>query len=535
MKCKPITNLAPIARPHISDVLELPTEQGQCLVSPPAHQLAHAVKYNRQLFAQYQFKIAGLPYAEVRALVRQQIAGDDASTNAPFIATGHQPDFFHAGVWAKHVVAQRLADAVRGTAFDLIVDHDVPKHTSIAVPTAQDGLTECVQVAYAEDSPYRSFEFMPQSSAGQSQSVVQQVRVAMGDRYERSLLPDFLDAYQMQCEGDWVDQALAARKAVETGLGIRLIQRRTSCRWYGPFLAELLLSADRFSTAYNRILTDWHPAGASRGPDESVATLERLNGSIELPLWINHPGQPRHRLFVAKESGTTHLFADTQRVATFDDAVLEDWSAFKDRLAKLEPWVIRPKALILTMWARLFWADLFIHGIGGAGYDRLTDRLIRDFFDVEPPVMACVSATLRMPLPKTGATSKLVYEATRSLRDVRFNPHRYITHEQMPTIQSQKEKLIAESQRLRRDEPSNRRERARVFNQIHELNQQAISLEPNRESELRKHRDRIERAIAADENADRRDYFFAMHDRSDLERLLENLPSVQQLRSSDIV
>ncbi len=535
MKCKPRTSPAAIKRPQLLDRLELPIEQASCLVSPTPDQLANAVRYNRSLFDQYDFEVAEMPYAVVRKIVRQLIADDDVTTEIPFIATGHQPDFFHAGVWAKHVVAKRLADAVGGTAFDLIVDHDVPKQYTIDVPTVQDGLTQPIQFDYADSDRTQPFEFIPKRERQQDERFVAQIRDALGERFDRSLLPEFFEAYVANDSSDWVDQALAGRQSVESKLGIDLLQRRTSRRWYSPFLAELLLSADRFANVYNRILVQCHPKGESRGPDESVATLRRINAAIELPLWINRPGQTRHRLFVSKVNGATKLFADAQEVATFEDAVLKDWPKFSDALAQLQPWVIRPKALILTMWARLFWADLFIHGIGGAGYDRLTDRLITELYGIEPPVMACVSATLRMSLPKTGATQEHVWAATRSLRDVRFNPHRYIDHEQMPEILARKQTLVAESVRLRREDPINRRERSRIFNQIRLLNRQAIGLQPNRQSELRSERNRIEKAIVADQDADRRDYFFAMHDRTDLERLLANLPGVQQLRASDIV
>ncbi|MCA9250603.1 MAG: hypothetical protein KDA54_05675 [Phycisphaerales bacterium] len=541
MNCKPITSTAPTARPDLADDLpgslddlHAPSEQGECLVAPSASRLSAAVEYNRKLFARYQFEVAGLPFATVRDMVRSRIGGDDVRIDQPFIATGHQPDFFHAGVWAKHIVARRLADAVGGAAFDLIVDHDAPKQHSIAVPTIDDGLAHVVDVAYANAPAEHPFEFISKGSNQQTQQLIERMREAMGDRYDSSLLPEFFNAYQA-ADGDWVDQALSARKAVEASMGIQLIQRRTSRYWYSPLLAELLLSAESFANTYNQILAGEDPGEDVHEPDRSVATLERINGAIELPLWINHPGEPRHRLFVAKENGKTHLFAETQRVATFDDARIKDWPSFEADLLQLSPWGIRPKALILTMWARLFWADIFIHGIGGAKYDRLTDRLIQCYFGVEPPVMACVSATLRMSLPRTGATEKQIDDATRSLRDINFNPHRYITHKKMAAIQSEKETLIAESQRLRRDDRYNRRERTAVFNRIRELNSLANSLQPNRIAELRQQRDRISRAIAADAIADRRDYFFAMHDRSDLQHLLENLPGVQQMQRSDIV
>ena len=41
---------------------------------------------------------------------------------------------------------------------------------------------------------------------------------------------------------------------------------------------------------------------------------------------------------------------------------------------------LRPRALTTTMYLRLAMGDLFLHGIGGAKYDQLTDRIIEHFF-----------------------------------------------------------------------------------------------------------------------------------------------------------
>ena len=46
---------------------------------------------------------------------------------------------------------------------------------------------------------------------------------------------------------------------------------------------------------------------------------------------------------------------------------------------------IRSRALVTTLWARLALGDLFIHGIGGAKYDRVTDLLMERFFGLHPP------------------------------------------------------------------------------------------------------------------------------------------------------
>ena len=65
---------------------------------------------------------------------------------------------------------------------------------------------------------------------------------------------------------------------------------------------------------------------------------------------------------------------------------------------------IRPRALITTMYARLVLSDLFIHGIGGAKYDEVTDAIIRRFFGIEPPAYVTATATVRLPLERPQVT-----------------------------------------------------------------------------------------------------------------------------------
>src|SRR5262249_56991840 len=65
---------------------------------------------------------------------------------------------------------------------------------------------------------------------------------------------------------------------------------------------------------------------------------------------------------------------------------------------------VRSRALTNTLFARLFLADLFIHGIGGAKYDELTDEIIRRFYGFAPPAYMVLSATLRLPFPIFPAT-----------------------------------------------------------------------------------------------------------------------------------
>ena len=58
---------------------------------------------------------------------------------------------------------------------------------------------------------------------------------------------------------------------------------------------------------------------------------------------------------------------------------------------------LAPRALTLTLFLRLFVADVFVHGIGGGHYDRVLDRLLVRRWGVEPPAFCVATATLFHP------------------------------------------------------------------------------------------------------------------------------------------
>ena len=67
---------------------------------------------------------------------------------------------------------------------------------------------------------------------------------------------------------------------------------------------------------------------------------------------------------------------------------------------------VRPKAITLTMFARLCMADLFIHGIGGGRYDRVTGAVIQETFGCPPPPYVVATATLLLPLLGQGRSAE---------------------------------------------------------------------------------------------------------------------------------
>jgi hypothetical protein len=87
---------------------------------------------------------------------------------------------------------------------------------------------------------------------------------------------------------------------------------------------------------------------------------------------------------------------------------------------------IRTRALTTTLYARLVLSDLFLHGIGGAKYDQVTDQIARSFFGFAPPEFAAVSATLRLPIASKLQAATGDRPCAEQLRELRYHPERYL-------------------------------------------------------------------------------------------------------------
>ena len=87
---------------------------------------------------------------------------------------------------------------------------------------------------------------------------------------------------------------------------------------------------------------------------------------------------------------------------------------------------LRPKAVSLTLFVRLYLADWFIHGAGGARYEKITDRLIEDYYQLKPLSFGVVTATMRLPLTNPGKEQDDIAELEHKLHHARHNPEKYL-------------------------------------------------------------------------------------------------------------
>jgi len=509
------------------DALKTPPGDGDVLVLPAPRECSRLLRENQAALRSAETIVAGRPLREWRREARARLVGD---SDRPTIVLGHQPEFIHPGVWAKHVIARRLAQAVDGVALNLIVDNDAPRSTTLAVPCVQDGRVILKQVPVLSGSGRRIYEELAPLPPEHCTAISENVREAMGDRFDASLMPIFLDKLsKAPSERSVVPQLVTARQAVEQELGIRPNERRVSEIDWSPLLLEMVRDAARFADCYNEALAAYRVQRRIRGTERPMPDLRTGAAGIELPIWAVRRGEARRRVFAVCDARRATLRADDETIGGFDLDDLDGWIALTTPLDESGGWRLRPRALTLTLWARLFLADIFVHGIGGAKYDGICDELIQRYFHRTPPAYMCVSATLRLDLPGYVPPPQSLAAATHQLRDWRWNPQRHVVASHLASLIQGRHTAVAAAETLRmRRAP--RTERRRAFEAIRRasdalLDQSRDEFRSVGSAVESAHRHALEARIAAG-----REYFFALYSRPALRRLMDALPDIAAFR-----
>jgi len=464
---------------HDTDVDQLaaPALDGGVLVWPSAELILEWVEANRRL---REHRTSALPGAE-------QVASGPLP-----IATGHQPEMMHPGVWIKLVAAARLARATKRRALFVCVDNDLTDGIPLARPVRVDSRWRSKVVALGVGAS-RTFEQEPPHGSAHWESLF-----GDGDlSRDGAALPVFRDGFLGDAAGqanDYISRWKRGIDAITLACGespIDMVRVSETFLSNGatesdrsfPFVAHLLVHAVEFAASYNHALVEYRTQRGIRGEAHPIPNLAIDGDRVELPMWVSRADGPRMRLHVARQVGHVALFADSTVVCTLDsDRLLQN--PLKELRAALGDRLIRPRALLLTMYLRLYVCDLFIHGIGGAKYDIITDSIIRDFFRVEPPAYACVSATARLGLNDavSNGTVDGVSVARHRLRTARFNPQRLIPQAdvvgEVATALAERDRAIGAARNLRDNARHDHAGRRVAFQRIRSANQNIAHLCP---------------------------------------------------------
>lgn len=325
------------------------------------------------------------------------------------LLTGHQPEFFHPGVWAKDFALAALADRLHMTAVHLVVDSDLVKSAGLSVPDLREAPGQVAVVPYAEElarmTGWPHEEILVRDWA-EIATFPQRVHAHFGGVEGPALLDGYwpsLVASLPFAAGRWAWAIVRARRLTEQAWGVYNwelpLSRLCMTASFARFIGLVIQRAAEFVQVHNAALADFRRRHRLRSQAHPAPDLQLRDGTCELPFWVWHRDRPRRqRLFAARrhdgwewgfwEDGWQPLPVVWPERGTDQPQALQ-------RLSEIG-WRVRSRALTTTLFARLFLGTGFIHGLGGGLYDEVTDQLMRDFFGVAPPPTLVVSATLHL-------------------------------------------------------------------------------------------------------------------------------------------
>ena len=446
-----------------------PEASGGRLLDPPvgsgtaASSIEALVDNNRLLRAAFDTRIGDLRLWELVAATRREVLtvaaeytgsyrdvqrpADVADWIArPIIMGGHQPELFHAGVWLKNAALDAYARRVGGSAVNLVVDTDRCIHPAVAVPVGTPQAARLEEVPFDAGAAEMAWEERPVIDAD--------CFAAFGDRASRLLAPLESQpilrrwwplAVERSRECHRLGLAIAqARHLLEERFGMETLELPVSELVKLPtvmvFTGWLLAHARRLHEAYNGALAEHRRRHRVRGrgrPFPDLAVRHDANGEwLEIPWWIWSKDDPRRRRVFANTATPGTLLLSDLETLRVELPIAPDIppSRWVDALSRLEEHALRlrPRALVTTLVARLVVADVFVHGIGGAAYDGITDEVVRRLTGCDPPRHAVVSGTLRLPIERTFPGFDAADPAAdlaavhRDLRDVAYHPERHL-------------------------------------------------------------------------------------------------------------
>lgn len=348
---------------------------------------------------------------------------------------GHQPQLFHPGVWFKNFALDHLAKAHDALGINLLIDSDSIKSASLWVPAGTGIDPRLVSVALDRAGPPIPYEerkindrrVFLQFGRRVMEQAAGLVPEPMLGRYwpmaiERSRQTDNLGACLAQSRHQW-----------EVRWGGRTLEvpqsRICQTESFAWLVSHIVAQLPRFREVYNQTVHDYRQANGIRNAAHPVPDLAADDGWLETPFWVWTPDNVSRRALFARQQGGEVILTDRRRW----QAVLPlephgDATRAVGRLMELscQGVKIRSRALMTTLWARLVLGDLFLHGIGGAKYDQVTDGLIERFFGLRPPGYMVLSATLLLPVERCQVRLEESREIDRQLRGLDWHPERAI-------------------------------------------------------------------------------------------------------------
>jgi len=537
--------------------LRLPRADESLLAQPALTDVPELTRVNRDQLTRSDINIQGRTLEHLRQWSRRHalqaageytswLTGEDASLpidDVDFVYVGgHQPSLFHTGVWVKNFALGALAERTNGVGLNLVIDNDTLSSEHLQVPAGTHERPTIETIAFDRERNPQPWE--------EIQIIDEPLFSSFGDRVAEAMSHWQIDPLIQEIWPDATDPSLethllrdrltAARARLERRWGLANLElpisRLCALEPFQWFAGHLFANLPRFREVYNGALADYRSQNKIRSRTHPVPDLREQDGWLESPFWVWKAGQStRGRVFTRQVAREVHLSDGTDVFARLKLSPDMDACCAVEGMQDLPQQGIRlrTRALTTTLFARLCLGDMFVHGIGGAKYDEMTDRIIERFFGLEAPSYLTMSATLHLPLGEPYDVHPIDEVRIQSLiRDLQYNADRHLTSPdaaEANTLVAQKQQLIGEqhaakTQGLGRRQ---RRERSRTnferFRRLQQVNEQLKELSARQGQPLLSELETTRAQLAANSILQNREFSFSLFPAEKLRTFMTDL------------
>lgn len=392
--------------------------------------------------------------------------------DGPVIATGHQSLLWHPGILAKYLLLEALAGKFGFATANLIVDQHAGDYASFDVPIRRtDGSLAVRTLRLAnvrKDEPMGRHEpFSPAPPPRHLPLALPHIQEGVDRIYEACKThQDAPNAAVQMARAlsdlmkPWVNPIpnVTATDLVETSLS-RAIMRR------------MVEDPHQCAESYNRAV--------AAVPGAGIGPLLIRDDYVELPLW--------------------RLREDNRRMRAYDNDIEKVVECDADA-----PDVL-PRALFMTALVRLAMCDLFIHGTGGANYDRAMEIWIKEWLGLTAAPIAVATATVRLDLRSAHEEHIDLEAATAAARRAWHNPEHAALEATGPG--EEKRRMLEAIEQAPRRSP----ERRRAFFAMHDRLRALREQHREQVAGARDTADLARRQAQVRPIADRRDWAFPLY------------------------
>ncbi len=404
---------------------KIPIENHSRLLVPDFSEIPAVVDENEKAFASARVSVAGMTLADFRSRVRDRIGrlvGLKTGISRRIMLTAHQPGLWHPGILHKYAVMNRFADD--HFLLNINVDSDVVSPVSCKVPYASNDrlrVADTVIVENDEDLITQALEKPPKKDLDGIFVEIEKKVATLPDNSVSESFGRFLEVHNAEYErsdtfSHWLTNC---RREYFPVPGLYEIELSPLCNTeeFRLFASDIIENCEDFHRMYNSCLDEYRAEHRIRTSINPFPNLEhRTETNIELPFWLITSDGQRHPMCVNCK----------------DKSILADHKEVLAQLSRdsgpssLENYDIRPKALLLTMFMRMFVGSIFVHGVGGGNYDQVTDAVIRKYYGCEPPTYIVATRTEFLPIGGDRDIDERIKQAKDELRNMKFNPDEYL-------------------------------------------------------------------------------------------------------------